>query len=80
MPQIATIPAPDKYKLNQAMKKQKKATKNKKRDTHLENLDNLLSRIPPLSQYQPIKIKDRAAISHFFENMFFILYIVFNLI
>ena len=80
MPQITIISASDKYELNQILKNQKKAIKDKKRDTHLENLDNLLFRILPLSQYQSMKIKDRAIINYFLKDMFLISYIVFNLI
>ena len=80
MPQIPTLLAPDKYELNQTLKKQKQAIKDKKRDTHLENLDNLLSRISSLSQYQSMKIKHRSTVSYLSEDMFFISYSIFNLI
>ena len=45
MSQIVIIFIFDKYELNQIMKKQKKAIKNKERDIYFENLDNLFSRI-----------------------------------
>ena len=80
MSQIAIISAPDKYELNQALKNQKKAVKDKKRDTHLKNLDNLLSRISSFSQYQSMEIKDRAAVTHLSKNIFFISNIVFDFI
>lgn len=80
MPQIPTLPVPDKYELDQALKNQKKAAKDKKRDTHLGNLGNLLSRIPPLPQYQPMEIEDRAAVSHLPEDIFLTPYTVFSLI
>ena len=80
MSQIATLSEPDKYELKQALKKQKQAIKDKKRDTHLENLDILLSRIPSFSQYQPMEIKHRSVVNHLSENMFLISYFIFNLI
>ena len=80
MSQIVIISAFNKYELDQILKNQKKAVKDKKRDIHLENLDNLLSRISSLSQYQSMKIKNRALISHLSENIFLTLYSIFNLI
>ena len=45
MSQISILSMSDKYELNQILKNQKKTVKDKKRDTHLENLGNLLFRI-----------------------------------
>ena len=51
MPQIAILSEPDKYELEQVLKRQKQVIKDKKRDTHLENLDILFFRISSFSQY-----------------------------
>ena len=80
MPQIATLPAPDKDKLDRALRKQKQATKAKGRQEHLEKRDNLLQRIPPLPEYQPMIIEDCAAVSHLPSDLFFTPGTVFGLI
>ena len=80
MPQIATLPAPDRGELDRALKKQKQAAKATERQEHLEKRDNLLQRIPPLPQYEPMKIEYRAAVSHLPDDIFFTPYTVFSLI
>lgn len=64
MPQIDTLPLPDRDELDQALKQQKKATKARDRQEYLEKRDNLLQSIPPLPEYDPMKIEYRPAINH----------------
>ena len=80
MPQIATLPAPDRDELDSALKQQKKASKTKERQQFLEKRDNLLQRIPPLPEYQPMKIEYRAAVSHLPSDLFLTSRTVFGLI
>lgn len=80
MPQVATLPAPDKGELDRALKKQKQAAKATERKEHLEKRDNLLQRIPPLPHYEPMRIEYRAAVSHLPSDIFFTPYTMFSLI
>ena len=80
MPQIATLPAPNRDKLDQALKKQKTVTKAKERVKFLKKRDNLLQRIPPLPKYQLMEIEYRVAISYLPNNIEITLYLVFSLI
>ena len=80
MPQVATLPAPDRGELDQALKKQKSATKAKERQEHLTQRDNFLQRIPPLPEYQPMIIEDCTAVSHLPSDLSFTPSTVFGLI
>ena len=80
MPQIATLPAPDKGELDRALKKQKKEAQTRARKEKLEKRDNLLQSIPPLPEYQPMIIDYRAAVSHLPHDLFITPSTVFGLI
>lgn len=64
MPQIKTLPVPDKDELDRALKQQKKEAKSRERQAFLEKRDDLLQRIPPLPEYEPMKIEYRPAVNH----------------
>ena len=70
----------DKDELNNVLKKQKKVFKDKERYAYFEKMNNLLFRILLFSKYQLMKIEYRAFVNHFFENIFFISYSIFDLI
>lgn len=69
MPQIETLPFPDRDELDKALKQQKRVAKTGERQAFLEKRNDLLQRIPPLPEYQPIKIDYRAAVSHLPDDL-----------
>ena len=64
MPQIDTLPLPDRDELDQALTQQKRVAKTGERQAFLQKRDNLLQRIPPLPEYQPMTIEHRPAVNH----------------
>ncbi len=80
MAKIATLPTPDQGELDRALKQQRKVAKDQERKEKLDNLDKLLARIPPLSEYEPMIIEDRAAVSHLPSDIFLTSYSIFSLI
>ena len=80
MAQIATLPTLNKDELDLAQKEQKNATKSRPRRGFFKKCDNLLQRIPPLPEYQPMAIEHRAAVIHLPDNTFLTLRTLFGLI
>ena len=80
MPQIATLPVPDKYELDQALKQQKKQAQTRERQAFLQKRDNLLQRIPPLPEYQPMAVEYRKAVNHLPDSILLTPRTVFGLI
>ncbi len=80
MAKIATLSAPDKGELDRALKEQRKAVKEAEKKAKLEKLDNLLSRISSLSEYQSMIIEDRASVSYLSKDIKITSYSVFDLI
>ena len=78
MAKIATLPAPDKDELDWATKREKREAQTKAQREKLDKRDILLQSIPPLPEYQPMKIEDRAAVSHLPFDQGIIPYIVFS--
>lgn len=80
MAEIATLPAPDKGELAQALKRQKREARTEARKEKLEKRDKLLEDIPELSEYQSMEIPHRKAVSHLPEGLEITPYSVFSLI
>ena len=80
MPQIETLPLPDRDELDQALKQQKRVAKTRERQQHLEKRDSLLQRIPPLPEYEPMRIEYRPAVSHLPSDLFLTSSTIFGLI
>ena len=80
MAKLATLSESDKGKLDRALKQQRKAARNKERKEKLEKRDNLLARIPPLPEYEPMTIEDCVAVSHLPDDIEITPYSVFSLI
>lgn len=80
MAKIATLPTPDKEELDRAIKRQKRDAQTNAKKERLEQRDILLQSIPPLPEYQPIKIEYRAAVSYLPSDIEITPYTVFSLI
>ena len=80
MPQVATLPDPDRAELDKALKKQNREAQAKARKEKLKKRDTLLQDIPPLPDYQPIPIEYRPAVNHLPINMSYTPYTIFSLI